>query len=137
MRIALPPTRASATLACPRSSTRPDGLSRYSHGLRGLLVTEPLEVDQADRLELVDRELQVLELAGGHACRFEERDARDAGDGALDGWARHPDLSPGTAVRASGPRIAIVMRSIRARNNEHMLIMYTRGAGQASQLAAR
>ena len=41
-----------------------DGLARDSHGRGGLLVTESLEVDEADRLELVDRELQVLELAG-------------------------------------------------------------------------
>ena len=76
-----------------------DGLARDAHGRGGLLVAEALEVDEADRLELVDRELQMLELAGGDARRLEERDAGDARDGAFDGWARHPDLSPGDRIR--------------------------------------
>ena len=39
-----------------------DGLARDAHGLRRLLVAQPLEIDEADRLQLVHRELQMLEL---------------------------------------------------------------------------
>ena len=56
----------------------PDGLARDAHDLGGLLVAQTLEVDQADRLELVDPELQLLQIARRHAGGLEERDARQA-----------------------------------------------------------
>jgi hypothetical protein len=66
-----------------------DGLARDAHRLGGLRMAEPFEVDEADRLQLVDRELQVFEFASGDAGGFEERNAWDTGDGAFDGRARH------------------------------------------------
>jgi hypothetical protein len=66
-----------------------DCLAGDAHGLGRLSVAEALQVDEADRLELVDRELQMLELTGGYPGRLEEGDPGAAGDGALDGAARH------------------------------------------------
>lgn len=54
-----------------------DGLARYAHGLSGLLVAQPLEVDETNRLELVDSQLQLLELPRRDARWLEQRDAGD------------------------------------------------------------
>jgi hypothetical protein len=66
-----------------------DRLAGDAHGFGRLSVAEALQVDEADRLQFVDRELQVLELAGGYSGRLEEGDAGGSGDCALDGAARH------------------------------------------------
>ena len=65
------------------------GLARDAHGLGSLLVAEGLEVDEANGLELVDGQLELLELTGRYAGRLEERDAGDAFDGAFNRRARH------------------------------------------------
>jgi hypothetical protein len=54
----------------------PDGLAGDAHDLGGLFMAQALEIDESDGLELVDAELQLLELASGHAGRLEQRDAR-------------------------------------------------------------
>ena len=60
------------------------GLARNAHGLGGLLVAEGLKVYEANGLEFVDGQLKLFELSGRYAGRLEERDARDAFDGALE-----------------------------------------------------
>ena len=70
-----------------------DGLARDAHGLSGLLVAQRLEVDEANRLELVDGKLELLELPRGHARRLEQRDARDASHGTFNRRAGHVFLS--------------------------------------------
>jgi hypothetical protein len=67
----------------------PDGLAGDAHDLGGLFVAQSLEVDEADGLELVDAELQLLELARRYARGLEQRDARHAGDGAFNRRSRH------------------------------------------------
>ena len=66
-----------------------DGLSRHAHRRSRLLVTEALEIDEADGLELVDGQRQLLELAAGDAGRLEQGHARHAADGAFNRRARH------------------------------------------------
>ena len=42
-----------------------DGLARHAHRRRRLFVAEALEVDEADGLELVDGQRELLEIATG------------------------------------------------------------------------
>ena len=44
-----------------------DGLSRDAHRRGRLLVAEALEIDEADRLELVDGQRKLLKLTARHA----------------------------------------------------------------------
>jgi len=54
-----------------------------------LLVTEALEIDEADGLELVDGQRQLLELATGDAGGLEKRHTRHAAYRTLNRRARH------------------------------------------------
>jgi hypothetical protein len=80
-------------LAAATLENASDGLARDTHDRSGLLVAQALEINEADRLELVDGELQLLQLPGRHAGRLEERDARDSGHRTLNRRARHGILS--------------------------------------------
>jgi hypothetical protein len=59
------------------------------HHLSRLFVAQALEIDEPNRLELVDRQPELLELSGRHTCRLEEREARYTCDCALNGGAGH------------------------------------------------
>ncbi len=108
MRIALPPTSASATLARPRSRTRPTVWRETPIAVGGLFVAEALEVDEADRLELVDGQRELLEVAAGDPGRLEQGHAGHAAYGSFNRWARH--------------------------RSPHWLLAYAHGRGAAARL---
>jgi len=78
----LPPTSASATLA-RRAPARADGLAETPMASAAARA-QRLEVDEANRLELVDGKLELLELPRGTPAGFEQRDARDASHGTFN-----------------------------------------------------
>ena len=66
-----------------------DSLSRDAHRRGRLFVAEALEVDEANRLELVDGQVQLLEFASRNACGLEQGHARHAAHGTFNGRAWH------------------------------------------------
>jgi hypothetical protein len=67
----------------------PEGGPGYAHALRRLLLVEPLAVGQADGLELVEGELNLLELEARNAGGLEERDRGARANAAAGVRARH------------------------------------------------
>ena len=57
-----------------------DRLPRDTQSGGGLLVAQAIEIDQAQRLDLIDGELHLLELACADADRLEDSRAWQAGD---------------------------------------------------------
>jgi hypothetical protein len=66
-----------------------DRLAGDAHGRRRLLVAESLEIDEADGLELIDGQRELLQVAPRHPRRLEQRHTRHSAYGSFNRWTRH------------------------------------------------
>jgi len=66
-----------------------EGRAGYVHPLRGLILVEPLEVGEPERLELVECQPYQLKSACPYPGGLEDRDVRSAGDAAAVLWSGH------------------------------------------------